>query len=86
MLFAAKCFWPGVGEVELRGALTAGDAFSNATFQGALFLPGDELVLCLVDAGSRAEVKSACEHAGWPCERVIESVWISARTDKGGVR
>jgi hypothetical protein len=74
MLFTAKCYWPGAGEGELRDAL----AHADPAFRGALSLPGDELVLCLFDADSRAAVKDACERAGWPCERVIESVWIAS--------
>ena len=77
MLFTAKCFWPGVGEQELRAALTHSVIEGGACFRGALSLPGDELVLCLFDARSKAAVKTACERAGWPCERVIESVWIA---------
>jgi hypothetical protein len=73
MLFTAKCFWPGVTERELRSA--AGRAAEDG-FRGALFMPADELVLCLFDAGSRADVKDASERAGMPCERVMESVWI----------
>lgn len=73
MLFTAKCYWPGVTERDLRAAL----GHADSTFRGALALPGDELVLCLFDADSRAAVKDACERAGWPCERVIESVWIA---------
>jgi hypothetical protein len=53
-------------------------ATSTAIFRGAVYLPGDELVLCLFDASSRASVKSACEHARIPCERVIETVWVAA--------
>ena len=83
MLFTAKCYWPGIGEDELRRAL-ARTSGSEAAFRGALALPGDELVLCLFDAMSRAAVKNACERAGWPCERVIESVWIGR--DQGGSR
>jgi hypothetical protein len=79
MLFTAKCYWPGVDE-DLRAAL----ADPDPAFRGALSLPGDELVLCLFDAPSRAAVKEACERAGWPCERVIESVWVDG--PEGGTR
>ena len=82
MLYTAKCFWPGLTEDDLRlAAARAATATRNTgtTFQGALYLPGDELVLCLFDADSRADVKQASEHAGMPCERVIESLWVAAR-------
>lgn len=80
MLYTAKCYWPGVTENELRLAAARarddgeGDLF--ATYRSALYLPGDELVLCLFDASSREVVKRASERAGMPCERVIETVWI----------
>jgi Protein of unknown function (DUF4242) len=87
MLYTAKCFWPGVTEEELRlassraGSPTA--ARPDATFRGALYLPGDELVLCLFDSSSRAAVKCASERAGMPCERVIETVWVDPHEEGG---
>jgi len=89
VLYAAKCFWPGVTEDELRlAAARAGDApgKEGAAFRGAVFLPGDELVLCLFDASSRAGVKCASERAGMPCERVIETVWVAPTTRGGETR
>ena len=86
MLYTAKCFWPGVSEADLAAAAararhTAGE-HPQTTFRGALYLPGDELVLCLFDSPSRAGVKRASEEAGMPCERVIESVWIEPRLEE----
>jgi hypothetical protein len=81
MLYTAKCFWPGVTEDALRlaaaRARTETGSRPQATFQGALYLPSDELVLCLFDSLSRASVKGASERAGMPCERVIEAVWVA---------
>jgi hypothetical protein len=81
MLYTAKCFWPGVTENELRlAAKRAGSETGEqpqASFRGALYLPGDELVLCLFDSSSRASVKRASERAGMPCERVIDTVWVA---------
>ena len=79
MLYTAKCYWPGVTEGALRlAAAGAVDPSGQATtrFRGALYLPGDELVLCLFESSSPAEVKCASEQAGMPCERVIETVWV----------
>jgi hypothetical protein len=84
MLYTAKCFWPGVTEDELQ--LAAGRAGSetgeqrDTTFRGALYLPADDLVLCMFDSSSRASVKHASEEAGMPCERVIETVWVAPQT------
>ena len=79
MLYTAKCFWPGAGETEIRlaAARASRDAVQHdAGFCGALYLPADELVLCLFEAISPSSVKSESESAGMPCERVMETVWI----------
>lgn len=79
MLYTAKCFWPGAGESEIRLAAARaarGAVQHHAAFRGALYLPADELVLCLFEATTPSSVKSESETAGMPCERVIETVWI----------
>jgi len=93
VLYTAKCFWPGLTEEELHLAVARAEsetAKTGTTFQGALYLPGDELVLCLFEADSRADVKHASERAGMPCERVIETVWVTSerptKSSKGGSR
>jgi hypothetical protein len=75
VLYTAKCFWPGATteDVELAaGRVTT----ATARFRAALFLPREELVLCLFESASSTDVKRASEDAGLPCERVIETVWI----------
>jgi hypothetical protein len=79
-LYTAKCFWPGVTEDELRLAVArashqAADQ-EEAVFRGALYLPTDDIVLCVFDSPSKPSVKRASEAAGMPCERVIDTVWI----------
>ena len=81
MLYTAKCFWPGVTEAEVTFAA----ANAGGGFRGVLFLPGDELALCLFQAPSRAAAKRASEDAGMPCERIIESVWVDPHGE-GGTR
>lgn len=86
MLYTAKCFWPGVTEEDLRrAAARAGSETGErlTAFRGALYLPGDELVLCLFESSSRAGVKRASERAGMPCERVIETVWVEPHEEGG---
>ena len=87
MLYTAKCYWPGVSDEELRASVERAGGKSGdrpvATFRGALYLPGDELVLCLFDSSSRAAVKRASEQAGMPCERVIETVWVAPPEREG---
>jgi hypothetical protein len=73
VLYTAKCFWPGVSEDELRAAV----ARIGEAFHGALYLPGDEIVLCLFDEPSPAAVRRASDEAGLPCERVIDTVWVA---------
>ena len=79
MLYTAKCFWPGVGEDEIRLAAARASRVAvqpHAGFRGALYLPADELVLCLFEATSALSVKRESKSAGMPCERVMETVWI----------
>lgn len=86
MLYTAKCFWPGVTEEDLRRAATRAGSETGerlTAFRGALYLPGDELVLCLFESSSRAGVKRASERAGMPCERVIETVWVEPHEEGG---
>jgi hypothetical protein len=84
MLYTAKCFWPGAGESEIRLAAARASREAvrhHAGFRGALYLPADELVLCLFEATTPSSVKSESESAGMPCERVIETVWIGPREE-----
>jgi hypothetical protein len=84
MLYTAKCFWPGAGESEIRlaAARASRDAVQHhAAFRGALYLPADELVLCLFEAMSPSSVKSESESAGMPCERVMQTVWIGPKQE-----
>lgn len=90
MLYTAKCYWPGATESELRAALRSADVEDArgvpTRFRGALYLPGDELVLCLFDGPSPGAVRQATEQALLPCERVIESIWLDRAGEaiKGG--
>jgi hypothetical protein len=82
MLYAAKCYWPGVNQIELEH--TAARAIENSSqnaprhvrYLGSLLFRDDELVLCMFEAPSCAAVKRASELAGIPCERVMASVWL----------
>ena len=82
MLYAAKCYWPGVSRDDLeRVARRAAEPDSqggrqDASYRGALLFSDDDLVLCLFEAPSRIAVKVASERAGIPCERVMDSVWL----------
>jgi hypothetical protein len=82
MLYAAKCYWPGVSEHELA-PVVSGATHREAVCLGALVFPDDDLVLCLFEAGSAAATRRASERAGIPCERVMASRWL-ARHPPGG--
>jgi hypothetical protein len=88
MLYAAKCYWPGVTERELeqvsmRAGRAAGSVESrDVMYVGSLLFAADDLVLCLFNAPSRAAVKRASEQAGIPCERVMDSVWLGRSLTK----
>jgi hypothetical protein len=84
MLYAAKCYWPGVTANELepigtrarREARRARSGGSAVAYLGSIMFPADELVLCLFDAPSPAAVKHTSEQAGIPCERVMPILWL----------
>jgi hypothetical protein len=79
MLYAAKCYWPGVSERELARVTARASGSveeTGAAYVGSLLFSDDELVLCLFEAPSPAAVKRASEDVGIPCERVMDSVWL----------
>jgi hypothetical protein len=88
-LYTAKCYWPNASEVGIRAALASTSAHAGretgAEFQGALYLSGDDLVLCLFEAQTPGAVRLASERARLPCERVIECIWLTAGLDEGGI-
>jgi hypothetical protein len=84
VLYAAKCYWPGVTEADidqLAARANQGGARSKrgeVEYLGALLFGDDDLVLCLFEGSSRAAVHHASERAGIPCERLMSSVWLNA--------
>jgi hypothetical protein len=86
MLYAAKCYWPGVSQadVESVAARVAGLHLGrDLSYRGSLLFSDDELVLCLFESASRAEVKRVSERVGIPCERVMDSVWLEPHPTGG---
>jgi hypothetical protein len=89
VLYAAKCFWPGVtlGEVDeasARARRGTGRMPGKTVYLGSVLFPDDELVLCLYEAASRSAVQRASDRAGLPCERVMETVWLPNPDQEGG--
>ena len=79
MLYAAKCYWPGVTEADLdrvagRAALATGT--SPVSYLGSLLFPADDLVLCLFRGPSPATVIQASGQLGIPTERLMDTVWL----------
>jgi Protein of unknown function (DUF4242) len=84
MIYAAKCYWPGVTSGDVAGAA---ERVTRATedpggqgahvYLGSLLFPDDELVLCMFDAPSPVAVRRASDRAGLPCERVMGAVWLA---------
>jgi Protein of unknown function (DUF4242) len=90
MLFAAKCYWPGVTQADLetiaRRAEPAGFPTTRdpVTYLGSLLFTDDELVLCFFEGPSRPAVKRASDRAGVPSERLMGSIWLGAtQTNEG---
>jgi len=85
MLYAAKCYWPGVtgrelGRVADRALhISPASRSRDAAYLGALMFEADDLVVCLFEAQSRSAVSQASEQLGIPCERVMEPVWLGAQ-------
>jgi hypothetical protein len=84
MLYAAKCFWPGVTawEFERDAAPRLSPARSasaaDAAYLGSLVFGEDELVLCLYESSSPVTVMAAARQARIPCDRIMESTWLPA--------
>jgi len=82
MLYAAKCYWPGVTETDVervaaradRAGLAAGG--NTVVYLGSLLFAADDLVLCLFRGPSRAAVIQASDRLGIPCERLMDSAWL----------
>jgi hypothetical protein len=91
MLYAAKCYWPGVTDSDIEhvaeraAPVDAEGDHKGVVYLGSLLFSDDDLVLCLFEGPSRAAVKHASERAGIPCERLMDSVWLKPdrQTTKG---
>ena len=89
MLYAAKCYWPGVTKTDLervteraaRGGLASGR--TTVTYLGSLLFAADDLVLCLFQGPSRAAVIQASDRLGIPRERLMHSVWLGPAEPPG---
>jgi hypothetical protein len=82
MLYAAKCYWPGVTRADLEQvaerAATAGlgPGRDGVAYLGSLLFATDDLALCLFQGPSRGAVIQASDRLGIPCERLMDSLWL----------
>jgi hypothetical protein len=78
VLYAAKCYWPGVTQADLEQvAARAGRAgLAAGSYLGSLLFAADDLVLCLFHGPSRGAVIQASDRLGIPCERLMDSAWL----------
>ena len=82
MLYAAKCYWPGVTQTDLeqvaeraaKDDLAVDDVL--VMYLGSLLFADDELALCLFQGPSRAAVIQASDRLGIPSERLMDSAWL----------
>ena len=85
MMYAAKCYWPGITESDLEQVAerAAGASLAPGTgtviYLGALLFPADDLVLCLFQGPSPAAVIQASDQLGIPFERLMGSTWFHPR-------
>jgi Nickel responsive protein SCO4226-like len=77
VLYAAKCYWPGVTEDEVENAAARLHGDASVGYVGSLVFPGEALVLCLFSAAAKDKVRTASQRAGIPCERVMSTRWIA---------
>jgi hypothetical protein len=87
MLYAAKCYWPGVSQADLQNiaerAAQAGPGRDRVGYLGSLLFAADDLVLCLFRGPTRAAVIQASERLGIPCERLMEPIWLPPPSPEG---
>jgi hypothetical protein len=81
MLYAAKCYWPGVTRTDLeqvaeRAGSGPGTRSGSVSYLGSLLFAADDLVLCLFQGPNRAAVIQASERLGIPPERLMDTAWL----------
>jgi hypothetical protein len=88
MLYAAKCYWPGVTSTDLEQvaerAAQAGLGLGrhHVAYLGSLLFAADDLVLCLFRGPSRVAVLQVSDRLGIPRERLMDSVWLGPHPSK----
>lgn len=91
MLFAAKCYLPGVTRTEIEQLAERIDRARQSVrrgvaYRGSLLFTADDLLLCLFEGPSRAGVQRAAERGGIPWERLMDAVWLAPASPRGPER
>ena len=79
MVFAAKCYVPGMSQAEIAEVTERAERASRLSDDGPVACLGsiafvdEQLVLWLFEAPSRLVVREVSERASVPCERVMET-------------
>ncbi len=82
MLYAAKCYWPGVTRTDLQrvaeraAQADLGPGRDPVAYLGSLLFAADDLVLCLFQGPTRAAVIQASDRPGIPSERLMDAAWL----------
>jgi hypothetical protein len=80
--YLVECYSPGVREDDVESAAARAAAVCEqlradrvlVAYEGAILVPGDEVVLHLFTADSPDLVRAASERAALPFERILETV------------
>jgi Nickel responsive protein SCO4226-like len=83
--YLVECYWPGVDELQLRGAadgltVSPPDRSNGVAWLSSILIPEDEIVLCLATGPSEEAVRETAQRAGLPAERVVSCVHVSTMT------
>ena len=83
MLYAAKCYWPGVTQADLEQVAERAKAgpsagSSSVSYLGSLLFATDDMVLCLFQGPAPAAVVRASERLGIPSERLMDAAWLGS--------
>ncbi|MGH2727911.1 MAG: nickel-binding protein [Actinomycetota bacterium] len=78
--YLVECYWPGVSVEKLariggRARAVASTLGTDVVFLGSILVPDDETVFCLFE-GREDDVRAVTLRAGFPFERIVESLRI----------
>jgi hypothetical protein len=83
--YFVECYWPGVDELQLSGAVErltdpTPDQDDGVSWLSSILIPDDEIVLCLATGPSADAVRDTARRAGLPAERIAACLHITPDT------